>query len=112
MLIAGKVWGHTEQLFANAAFEAHLITVIRDHRCSKHRHATKYNAFRVMAGKLLVTVWQPTGTIDITTLNPGQTLVVPPGVFHQFTAPEATVALEFYWTELHANDIEREDTGE
>jgi quercetin dioxygenase-like cupin family protein len=112
MLVAGKVWGCTTQLHANSAFELHRIEVRAGHRCSKHRHSTKFNAFYVTTGLLRVTVWQPTGTVDVTDLRPGESMVVPPGVFHQFEALTRTDALEWYWTELRANDIERETTGE
>jgi mannose-6-phosphate isomerase-like protein (cupin superfamily) len=112
MRVAGKVWGKTEELFSNSAFELHRIEANRGHRCSKHRHATKFNAFYVENGRLEITVWQPTGTVDVTVLGPGAMTVVPPGVFHQFRAIDTTIAFEWYWTELRADDIEREDVGE
>jgi mannose-6-phosphate isomerase-like protein (cupin superfamily) len=112
MFVAGKVWGKTAQLFANAAFELHRLEVKAQHRCSKHKHATKFNGFYVESGTVLVTVWQPSGTVDQTHLKPGETMVVPPGVFHQFAAATDSIIFEFYWTELHSADIEREDVGE
>lgn len=113
MLVAGKVWGRTAQLFATPAFELHRIVAQPGHKCSKHKHSTKVNGFFVETGKLRVTVWQPTGTVDVTELGPGDTIAVPPGVYHQFQALEPdTVAFEVYWTELRADDIERETVGE
>lgn len=113
MPVAGKVWGRTQEVFKTPAFELHRLVAQPGHRCSKHKHETKFNAFFVELGVLRVTVWQPTGTIDVTELRPGETMVVQPGVFHQFQAlhPDTTV-FEAYWTELRSSDIVREDTGE
>lgn len=112
MRIAGKVWGATSEVFVTPMFELHQITVDAGHRCSRHLHRTKYNGFLVLSGSLEVTVWQPTGTVDVTVLGPNDNMIVPPGVDHQFRALEKTRAIEAYWTELRGDDIVRVNTGE
>lgn len=111
-MIAGKVWGRTQDVFVTPAFEVHRILVAAGHRCSRHLHQTKFNGFFIERGHLKVTVWQPTGTVDVTELGPGDSMVVPPGVDHQFEARVDTIAFEAYWTELRADDIVRKNTGE
>ena len=112
-MISGKVWGTTSLIHSvPGCFEFHRIDALKGHRCSNHKHKTKYNGFYVVSGKLQITVKQPTGTTDITVLGPGDYTVVSPGVFHRFDVLEDTVAFELYWAELHPSDIEREDVGE
>lgn len=113
-MIAGKVWGTTEQLFANAAFELHRLVVDGGHRCSRHYHQAKSNAFFVESGAIMVSVWQPGKFVaDFTTLEAGDTLVVPAGLDHMFVgvAPKSVV-FEAYWAELRGDDIVRKNTGE
>ena len=47
MMIAGKVWGTTENVFSNHNFEFHRIEVDKGGFCSKHKHVHKYNGFYV-----------------------------------------------------------------
>ena len=37
-MIAGKVWGMTENIFSNHNFEFHRIEVKKGGFCSKHKH--------------------------------------------------------------------------
>jgi mannose-6-phosphate isomerase-like protein (cupin superfamily) len=110
-MITGKVWGESELIKASSMFELHRISVYCGGYCSKHKHETKWNGFLVESGELEITVWQPSGLIDITILTAGQYTDVPPGVFHRFAATEQTVAFELYWAEMTANDIIREGHG-
>jgi len=113
VLVAGKVWGRTSPIFANASFELHRLDIYRGHRCSRHRHLTKHNGFFVESGCIQVTVWQPTDTVDHTVLSAGESLIVPPGVDHMFVGiDEQSVVFESYWTELRGDDIVRVNTGE
>lgn len=111
MRVAGKVWGQTSEIFATSTFELHRIEVRHGRECSKHSHRTKFNGFFVESGALEVTVWQPTGTVDVTVLTAGDSMIVPPGVVHQFRGNLNTVAFEAYWTELLRDDIVRNTTG-
>lgn len=114
MLVAGKVWGTTQQLHANSAFELHRLVIDGQHRCSRHHHTAKHNLFFVESGAIMVSVWQPGKFVaDFTTLTDGQSLVVPPGLDHMFVgvAPKSVV-FEAYWTELRGDDIVRKNHGE
>lgn len=113
MRVAGKVWGTTAEVFSNATFELHRLVIREGHRCSKHRHRAKHNGFFVESGRIAVTVWQPEGLADVTELETGQSLVVAPGLFHQFRGLASTsIVYEAYWAGLQPDDIERADSGE
>lgn len=106
-----KSWGVTQLIFAHGGVECHRIDFKEGWRCSKHRHACKWNRFVVLEGELRVVIFQEDGTRDETVVVPGQVTDVPPGVWHQFEGMLSGVALEFYWTVLEAADIERANTG-
>lgn len=111
---SGKVWGETQQIEANHAFEMHRISVKKNHKCSEHYHKHKYNGFYVEEGELAVYVEKPdSGTLDRTVLQSGDYLVVSPGEIHWFVGlAEYTTAFEVYWTEGPKEDIIRRTYGE
>ena len=110
-MITGKVWGSSKTIKANSAVQLHRIEVIKGGFCSKHKHQTKCNGFFVESGKLNVTVWQPSGLVDVTTLLAGDYTDVQAGFYHMFEALADTVAFELYFSEIQVNDIERENCG-
>ena len=111
-MIAGKIWGMTENVFSNHNFEFHRIEVEKGGFCSKHKHIHKYNGFFVEKGKLIVSVWKSGyDLVDKTEIGSGQFHVVPPQEYHQFEALADTLAFELYWATLFHDDIERESVG-
>lgn len=106
----GKVWGDTQLDFAWNSIEAHAINVMKGGYCSKHVHHTKWNRFHVLRGSLRVCLYQSDGQVDETIVGPSEITDVPPGVRHMFQALEDTIAVEFYWTELSVDDIDRGGT--
>ena len=111
-LIQGKVWGETRPLFAQNNVELHHISIDAGAHCSKHMHEHKYNQFYVLDGRLSVQVWKNDySLIDETILDGGESTVVAPGEYHQFKALADTEALEWYWVELDARDIQRDTVG-
>ena len=110
-MIAGKVWGMTENIFSNHNFEFHRIEVKKGGFCSKHKHVHKYNGFYVEKGKLIVSVWKDYDLVDKTEIGSKQFHVVPPGEYHQFEASEDTIAFELYWAGFDPIDIVRENHG-
>lgn len=113
-MIAGKVWGETRVLLATPAVEIHALRILPDAHCSLHRHQSKWNAFLVRSGRLLVEVHQPdTGLVDVTELGPGDVATVAPGLWHRFrTESEYVECLEVYYpASLGAPDIERRNAG-
>lgn len=109
--VQGKVWGKTQLLFAHNGTECHQIEFVKGGFCSIHTHHYKWNRFVVLFGTLKVLVHRDAGIIDETILQAGQVSDVPPGVVHQFYGVTKGAALEFYWTTLDAQDIERRNQG-
>lgn len=110
---AGKVWGITKKIHANANMEFHRIEINKGGVCSKHLHQFKYNGFFVEKGKLLVRTWKSNSSlVDTVILTDGDWHVVKPGEYHQFEALDDTIAFELYWAgPLDGEDIFRETEG-
>ena len=106
----GKTWGTTQLVFAFNGVESHGIFVKAGGFCSQHTHESKWNRFYVLKGGLLVRVHHENGETDDTIIAAGQITDVPPGVRHSFEALEDTLAIEYYWTVLEADDIDRHGT--
>jgi mannose-6-phosphate isomerase-like protein (cupin superfamily) len=106
-----KIWGDTTSVWSNGNAEVHRISVKHGGFCSKHKHEHKYNLFYVESGKLLIEIWRNERIVDKTTLHSGESTIVPPCVFHKFTALENSIAIEVYWVALDKKDIIRESSG-
>lgn len=118
MSITGKLWGTTQCVIATPVFEKHKLEIRPRHRCSLHRHRTKWNSFTVISGRLFIDVVKKGDirpappVIDTTELGPGDSTTVAPGEFHRFrTGDEACIATEEYYPETLSEDIERQDQG-
>ena len=108
---SGKIWGTTQLGFAFNGVEAHAIHVAAGGYCSRHSHRSKWNRFQVLRGKLIVRLYfTPDDVADETIVGVGQVTDVPPGVSHDFEALEDVIAIEYYWTVLDTNDIDRHGT--
>lgn len=110
MIIQSKAWGNTKPLFLKNNVEIHHLHIDKGGYCSVHRHASKFNQFIVLKGKLKVTIRKNylTDIIeDVTILEQNMETTVSPGEFHTFEALEDTECLEIYWVQLNPNDIER-----
>jgi mannose-6-phosphate isomerase-like protein (cupin superfamily) len=110
-----KVWGTTHCLFQSPFFSAHLLHVNKGGFCSEHRHERKLNHFFVLSGRLAVHEWSGGGLTqdqpDTTMLGSGESMRVPVGNWHSFTAVEDTVCLELYEAAPVEEDIVRRTTG-
>lgn len=111
MILSGKVWGESLNIFTNQNFELHRIQVNKGGFCSKHYHEHKYNGFFIESGSLMISVWKDYDLVDKTFLKTGQFMVVSPGEYHKFLALEDTIAYEIYWGTFDPNDIKRETQG-
>lgn len=111
-MIAGKIWGQTEQLEANNFFEFHRLEIKEGFECSKHLHKHKWNGFYVENGILEIHVWKKDyDLVDVTVLMAGDYTKVAPGEYHKFVCKEDAVCFELYWAQFEHNDIERESVG-
>jgi len=108
----GKIWGYTMMPFAFNNIESHGIQVDAGTYCSNHDHRTKWNRFFVLVGKLKICQYTDDGEsiTDETIVGPWEVTDVPPGVRHTFEALEDTIAVEYYWSPLDPDDIDRHGT--
>lgn len=113
MTITAKVWGTTECCLPEPNCEVHRLIIKPHHRCSLHRHHAKANFFYVLSGHLYVDVGRTDGGgLDAIRLGANESMTVPAGVIHQFrTGSEPCEALEMYYHEALAEDIERVNEG-
>ena len=111
-MIAGKVWGQTEEIVKNGVMEFHRIEFKKGYKCSEHLDKYKWNGFYVEQGEMIIRVWQEDqGLVDETRLFPGDYCQVKPGLIHQFEGVEDGVGFELYWAEFNHNDIVRRTSG-
>ena len=121
-----KTWGLNQTNLCDGTLQVARCDINAFGYSSVHLHEHKANKFIVHSGVLEVRVWNDPGneTIDSTvnadakhsdyltyTLCDGDTIIVPPGVVHQFYALENTICSEVYWsknnTKVGWNDIKR-----
>jgi mannose-6-phosphate isomerase-like protein (cupin superfamily) len=111
-VIAGKVWGTTEQVLSTPLIDMHRLYIKAGTCCSWHKHERKWNGFTVIHGKLVIEVRKNDyAFVDVTVLGPGVVTSVPPGEFHRFVAGVDCLALEFYYLDILGNDIIRDGVG-
>lgn len=109
----GKVWGETEELIDGPMCSVHRLKIKKGSRCSMHRHAHKSNWFFVISGMLRIVVEKNDYDLtDTTELRAGEFTSVPPGEYHRFEAVTDVDALEGYFPQPLARDIDRRDHGE
>lgn len=113
MIKHGKIWGSTECIHSNSAYEFHRIEILKNAFCSVHKHEHKWNGFFLEEGLLNILVWKNDyDLVDQTLLRPGDFTFVAPDEFHQFVALEKSIAFETYWaSSLQKNDIIRKTVG-
>ena len=59
-----KIWGFTEEIFANRLFEFHRLEYKKGFNCSEHIHKYKWNAFYIESGKMIVRVWNSKSDLE------------------------------------------------
>lgn len=112
----GKIWGISRLLLHSPFIEVHAIEVLQGGYSSWHSHRTKWNAFQVTSGTLLIQVRRDHGLTDTTILEPGDLTTVKPGEEHRFVNRRGIChALEIYHTgtgePLALEDIVRSSQG-
>lgn len=109
-----KIWGRTTPLIVTPLFEMHRLDIKPWHRCSRHVHRFKHNAFYILSGSLYVdSVLSAHANFDSAhMLKANDVYTIAPGVDHQFrTGGLPCVALEMYYTEPLSEDIVRRNIG-
>lgn len=107
----GKVWGETTEIFNDQRVSIHYLSIKKGGYCSEHKHAWKTNLFFVIDGELMIRIWRRGSQVDETILRPGDSIIIPTHVWHQFVGLTNCKCLELYETGLWQTDIERRVQG-
>lgn len=112
-MLAGKVWGQTEELLVTPLIEMHRIHINPGMVCSMHKHEYKWNLFYVIEGELAIDVEKSNYDLtDTTILKAGEWTSVRPNEYHRFRSLDVpVVALEVYYLEPLTADIVRKNVG-
>jgi len=102
-----KTWGEKWNIFQNDLCEVSILELKPYHRCSWHKHQTKFNQFFVLDGTLFIKVRD-----GIARIAKGQIFTTRPGEFHEFqTGAEQALIQEIMYVKYDPEDIEREMLG-
>ncbi len=98
-----KCWGRVWHRFCDALLNESLLEVEAGWCCSIHWHASRWNCFVVIDATIAVetfgTADNPPGeceTYEI--ISKGQSLIIPPRVWHRFSVLDRGRVAEMYWT--------------
>jgi mannose-6-phosphate isomerase-like protein (cupin superfamily) len=106
-------WGERVRLFQDENSLHTILTLKPNKRCSWHKHGHAYNMFYVISGELTIkTDIGPGVQRNYTTIGPGQSFTVKPGVMHEFqTKGYPTIMYEVAYVKYDTRDIFREQVG-
>lgn len=108
--ITKKLWGTTTLLLRTPFIEVHRLSINPMSWCSEHLHTSKWNAFYVESGTLLLETFTPEHVQS--RMQPGSFATIPPGHAHQFrTGKERVTCLEIYYPAEVGEDIVRQTAG-
>jgi quercetin dioxygenase-like cupin family protein len=111
MIIQGKVWGTTSEVYKDKSVSVNYLLIKKGGHSSEHRHTFKDNIFIVLLGLLKVKVWREGDLVDESHIWPGSETMVPAGVWHSFEALQDSTVIEIYTSGLRDPDIERRNQG-
>lgn len=91
-----KTWGY-EDWIANDPIHGYcgkILFVAHCKRCSMHFHLKKHETFYVLEGEVRMGIIEADSTYREIDMQVGDTLIVPPGLMHQFTGLTDSKILE------------------
>lgn len=92
-----KGWGYEDWICNSELYCGKLLFFREGKKCSWHYHKLKDEVFYLQSGKLLIHfgTGDSLEQADTTTLEPGESFHVPPGLRHQMTALAESNVFEF-----------------
>ena len=88
-----KGWGY-ELWIANFDYCGKILHVNKGKCCSMHFHINKTETFRILSGKIKLTLIHAGGEYEHTCLSQGDTIDITPGLMHQFLGLEESEIME------------------
>ena len=105
MKLVSKLWGLEKWLVNNELYCAKILRVASGFQCSLHRHLVKDETFVVEAGSIYLEVGDQTKF-----LTPGDTVRIPPLMWHRFANHEEFPAEILEVSTHHEDaDVERKE---
>jgi len=99
-----REWGATIITLINRSYAKKILIMLPGQRHPNHYHKLKEETFLVVLGKLTVHL---DGRAKV--LGPGETLLVPPGVFHSFSSDEGCVFEEISTTAIKGDSVYQDE---
>lgn len=106
-----RTWGEKDVLHLSDLAQLDFLLIYEGGYCSKHIHYHKYNLFHLICGKLEITLFTKSGEKKYILHENKRTMLIRPGVYHQFKALEKTECLEYSYVQYSEDDINRENEG-
>jgi len=115
-----KCWGKVWNKYNNDKLNLHLLEVNKGWRSSIHYHADKWNCFINISSIIQVDNYglsniSPINIVASQIIKPGDSLTIPPKIWHCFKVLESGSLTELYWTNddklCTVDDIFRYDEG-
>ena len=106
-----KVWGEEQIVINTDAYCGKRMLLNMGYRCSMHMHKVKDETFFIESGMMYVELEHPDGRREARTMNPGDSVHVPPGTWHRFTGFVNTVFFEFSTHDDPNDSYRREPSG-
>lgn len=102
-----KPWGYEELVYSGSNYVFKKLFMKEGEACSLQYHEKKHETVLIHSGRLRVSIGSSLDDIKDTILEPGETVVLAPGVLHRMTALEDCVYFESSTPEL--DDVIRLD---
>jgi len=91
-----KVWGSEEWIANNDKYCGKILNLNKGFRCSIHCHKNKHETFYILAGKVLMELFDSGGNRStINVMLPEEIQVIKPYQKHRFTGLEGSRIIEF-----------------
>lgn len=106
-----KVWGYEEWIANNDKYCGKILNLKKGFRCSIHYHKNKHETFYILAGKVLMELFDGRGIREKIRVRPiGEVQVIEPGQKHRFTGMDDSRIIEFS-THHEESDSYRDTTS-
>ena len=102
-----KVWGQRWKVREDATHSSNILICKAGTRCSWHKHKHKANVFVLISGRILVITEYDDHLLE----TPGESLVIPPLISHEFQVLADSIVFEEMYVVYDDEDIEREIEG-
>lgn len=106
-----KAWGAEYVIADEPAYCGKLMELKKDYQCSIHRHLKKDETFYLLSGEMRVELFPEDAPLKIFKMTEGQSLRVPPLLWHRFRGLTDCRFLEFSTHDSPEDNERRTQSG-